>query len=163
MNTPVGIGLGSNLGDRPQMIDRAIRAVSDLEDTRLVARSRLYTSPPWGVTDQPEFLNAAALVMTGLKPYALLHHLKAIEQKLGRIGGDRWGPRAIDLDILFYGSTSIDDETLSVPHKALFDRAFVLVPLAEIGPDLLIDGQNVKRAAAVHPDSPSILPYVKEG
>lgn len=126
------IGLGSNLGDSARAIDRACGALAALGTLR--ARSSLYRTKAWGVTDQPDFLNAAVALETALEPRALLAALKAIEADLGRVAGYRWGPRAIDLDILTYGDRRIDEPDLVVPHARLGERAFALAPLAEIEP-----------------------------
>jgi 2-amino-4-hydroxy-6-hydroxymethyldihydropteridine diphosphokinase len=130
--TVAAIGLGANLGDAPATIERALR---ELERAgRVLARSGLYRTPAWGVTDQPDFVNAAALLETALEPLPLLRALKAIEADLGRVASFRWGPRAIDLDLLTYGDRTVDEPELTVPHARLFERAFALAPLAEIDP-----------------------------
>ncbi len=113
-------------------IERAAAALRRVG--RLVARSSLYRTPAWGVSDQPDFINAAVLVETELEPLALLRALKGIERELGRVRTYRWGPRAIDLDILTYGSVEVRTPELTVPHARLFERAFALGPLAEIDP-----------------------------
>jgi 2-amino-4-hydroxy-6-hydroxymethyldihydropteridine diphosphokinase len=100
----------------------------------VVARSPLYRSAPWGVTDQPPFVNAVALLETTLSPRALLEALKALEREEGRVPTYRWGPRVLDLDILTYGDERVDEPDLVVPHARLYERAFALVPLAEIDP-----------------------------
>ncbi len=125
-----GIGLGSNLGDPVANVERAIEALADLGV--VVARSSLYRSEPWGVREQPAFVNAAALLETRLTARELLAGLKAIERALGRTETVRWGPRVIDLDILTYGGLTVREEGLVVPHERLFERAFALGPLAEI-------------------------------
>lgn len=124
------IGLGSNLGDRRRNVTRAIRAL--WQAGSVVAVSRLYASKPWGKTDQPDFCNAVALIETPLAPRELLSTLKALERRLGRTPGERWGPRVIDLDILTYGDERVDEPDLQIPHARLHERAFVLVPLAEV-------------------------------
>ena len=125
-----GIGLGSNLGDPAANVRAAIDALSEVGT--VTSRSQLYRTKPWGRTDQPDFCNAAAIVETQLPPRELLEQLKALEQRLGRTPSERWGPRAIDFDILFYDGVSLDESGLQLPHPRLFERAFVLVPLAEI-------------------------------
>ena len=112
------------------------------------AASRIYRTPPWGVLDQGDFANACALGATTLSPYELLAAVKKIEADMGRAPTRRWGPRLIDVDILFLGDSSLDDPELTIPHKELFQRGFVLVPLAEIAPDLVLDGVSVAAAAA---------------
>jgi 2-amino-4-hydroxy-6-hydroxymethyldihydropteridine diphosphokinase len=108
----------------------AIEALSEVG--KVAARSRLYRTKPWGRVDQPDFCNAAAIVETQLAPRELLERLKALERRLGRKPSERWGPRAIDFDILFYDDMSLDEPGLQLPHPRLLERAFVLVPLAEI-------------------------------
>ncbi|MBV9440112.1 MAG: 2-amino-4-hydroxy-6-hydroxymethyldihydropteridine diphosphokinase [Candidatus Eremiobacteraeota bacterium] len=126
------IGIGSNLGDPAQHVERALERLRELGT--VAARSRLYRSEPWGDRDQPAFVNAAALLDTALEPEALLAALKGIERDAGRVRSRRWGPRALDLDVLLYGERSIAMQDLVVPHPRLLERAFALVPLAEIDP-----------------------------
>jgi 2-amino-4-hydroxy-6-hydroxymethyldihydropteridine diphosphokinase len=127
------IGLGSNMGDPVENVERGLAALTALGT--VVARSSLYRSPPWGGVEQASFINAAALLDTRLSARALLKELKAIERVLGRTRAVRWGPRVIDLDILTYGGLAIREEGLVVPHERLFERGFVLGPLAEIEPE----------------------------
>jgi len=135
----VYIGLGSNLADPRAQVDRALSALGDLPQTRLLRRSRLYRSDPWGRPEQPEFVNAVAGLQTGLKPRELLDALLAIERGAGRVrDATRWGPRVLDLDILVYGDQIIDEPGLHIPHPHLHERAFVLLPLAEIAPELVV-------------------------
>ncbi|HTI95635.1 MAG TPA: 2-amino-4-hydroxy-6-hydroxymethyldihydropteridine diphosphokinase [Rudaea sp.] len=137
------IGLGSNLADPHAQVEAGIRALSKLPKTRLIARSRLYRSAPWGRADQPEFVNAVVQLETALEPRELLDHLLEIERAAGRErDGTRWGPRVLDLDILAYAQRRIAESGLHVPHPQLHERAFVLVPLAEIAPDLHIPGRG---------------------
>lgn len=139
----VYIGLGSNLADPAAQVEAGLRALARLPKTRLVARSRLYSSAPWGRVDQPEFVNAAAQLETVLEPGLLLDALLQIERAAGRErDGTRWGPRVLDLDILVYGERRIAEPGLHVPHPHLPERAFVLVPLAEIAPDLQVPGRG---------------------
>ena len=126
------IGIGSNVGDAEANVLRAYERLTELGT--LVARSRLYRSEPWGVTGQDPFVNAAALLDTALSPHALLHELKRIEAEAGRVVTFRWGPRVLDLDILAYDDMRLADDDLIVPHPRLNERAFALVPLAEIDP-----------------------------
>jgi len=126
------IGLGSNLGDPAGNLERAIAALATLGS--VTACSSFYRSAPWGVTDQPEFLNAAVLMETELSPRELLAGLKRLETELGRTESYRWGPRIVDLDILAYDDLSVDEPDLIVPHPRLLERAFALAPLAEIDP-----------------------------
>ncbi len=126
------IGLGSNLGDAAANVERGFAALATLG--RLEARSALYHSEPWGERFQPAFVNAAALLATELAPRELLQRLKALEAELGRVASYRWGPRAIDLDILTYGKRRVDEPDLTIPHPRLLERAFALAPLAELVP-----------------------------
>jgi 2-amino-4-hydroxy-6-hydroxymethyldihydropteridine diphosphokinase len=126
------IGLGSNLGDPAGNVERAIAALETLGS--VTARSSFYRSAPWGVTDQPEFVNAAVLLETELSPRELLAGLKRLETDLGRTESYRWGPRVVDLDILAYDALTVDEPDLIVPHPRLLERAFALAPLAEIDP-----------------------------
>ncbi len=146
-----GLGFGANLGDARAAIARAVREIERRGVGRRVALSSLWRTPPWGLTDQPEFLNACALVETQFAPHELLTALKTIERDLGRVDSERWGPRAIDIDILFYGDATIDDPDLVVPHRELRNRAFVLAPLAEIAAARKIGGVSVA-AALEHVD-----------
>jgi len=135
----VYIGLGSNLADPLLQVERALSALGDVPETRLLRRSRLYRSAPWGRPDQPEFVNAVAGLHTELTPRELLDAVLVIERSAGRErGATRWGPRVLDLDILVYGDQIIDEPGLHVPHPHLHERAFVLLPLAEIAPDLVV-------------------------
>ncbi len=126
------IGLGSNLGDPAANVERALHELGRLGCVE--ARSALYRSAPWGETAQPPFVNAAALLATALSPAQLLAGLKKLEAELGRVASYRWGPRAIDLDILTYGAARVDEPDLTVPHPRLLERAFALAPLSEIAP-----------------------------
>jgi 2-amino-4-hydroxy-6-hydroxymethyldihydropteridine diphosphokinase len=141
-STSAWIGLGSNLADPASAVERGLDALADLPSTRLGARSRLYRTAPWGITDQPSFVNAVARIETGLAPLDLLDALLAIERRHGRDRERdlRWGPRTLDLDLLLYGSMRIAQPQLTVPHPQLHRRAFVLVPLAEIDPALEVPG-----------------------
>jgi 2-amino-4-hydroxy-6-hydroxymethyldihydropteridine diphosphokinase len=142
------IALGGNVGDVRATFDQAISLLCDDSDIRLTARSSDYRTPPWGITDQPPFINAVIAVSTMLAPRTLLTRAQAGERALGR-DRDRerhWGPRPIDLDILAYDDVVLDDGTLTLPHPHLFERAFVLVPLAEIAPDRVIAGIRVSDA-----------------
>ncbi|CAJ0890676.1 2-amino-4-hydroxy-6-hydroxymethyldihydropteridinediphosphokinase [freshwater sediment metagenome] len=142
----VGFGLGSNIGDKPDNIRKALKLLEDLGVARLTAVSRIYRTPPWGVLDQGDFANACAIGETRLSPYELLAAVKKIEADMGREPTRRWGPRLIDVDILFLGDHTLDDPELTLPHKELFGRGFVLLPLAEIAPDIVLDGVPVAEA-----------------
>lgn len=143
----IGLGLGANLGDAPASLRRAVDL---LREAGLVfdAVSSLYSTKPWGVTDQPDFVNACALARTTLDPLPLLDLLKATERAMGRRETRRWGPRAIDLDLLFYDDLAWRDERLVLPHPGVLERAFVVLPLAEIAPDQVIGGTRLAEAAA---------------
>ena len=137
------VGLGSNLADPSMQIQAAFAALARLPQSRLVRRSSLYRSAPWGVPDQPDFVNAVAEIETALAPSALMHALLSIERDFGRDRrGDRWGPRILDLDLLLYADRSVDEPGLRVPHRHLHERAFALLPLAEIAPQLDIPGHG---------------------
>ena len=134
------IGLGGNLGDVPACLERAFQALDVLPSSRLTARSSHYRNAPLGRSDQPDYINAVAVLETELEPLALLDQLQRIEREEGRVREERWGPRTLDLDILLYGELRIRDERLSVPHPGLPERAFVLYPLREIEPELVVPG-----------------------
>ena len=142
------IALGGNVGDVRSSFDQAIAKLCDGAMVRLLARSSDYRTPPWGVTDQPPFINAVISVATALEPHALLSRAQECERALGRDRAHErhWGPRRIDLDVLAYDDLAVDDATLTLPHPRMFERAFVLVPLAEIAPDLVIAGLRVRDA-----------------
>lgn len=132
----VFVALGSNL-DRPErQIDIALRALAGLPGTRVLRSSSLYRTPPWGDTDQPDFINAVARLETSLEPRSLLDALLAIELRMGRVRARRYGPRVIDLDLLMHGDTVVSSERLVLPHPRMQERAFVMWPLAEIAPTL---------------------------
>jgi 2-amino-4-hydroxy-6-hydroxymethyldihydropteridine diphosphokinase len=139
----VYIGLGSNLADPRAQVERALQTLAALPRTALARRSRLYRSAPWGRADQPEFVNAVAALRTELSPRELLDALLAIERAAGRArDATRWGPRVLDLDILVFGDRVIDEPGLHVPHPHLHERAFVLLPLAEIAADMIVPGRG---------------------
>jgi 2-amino-4-hydroxy-6-hydroxymethyldihydropteridine diphosphokinase len=142
------IALGGNVGDVRSTFDQAIALLSENGTVRVTVRSSDYRTPPWGVTEQPPFVNAVIAVMTTLAPHDLLALAAECERKLGRDRGRerRWGPRAIDLDLLTYDDLVLIDRDLILPHPHLFERAFVLVPLAEIAPDQIIVGIRVRDA-----------------
>ncbi|ACB93804.1 2-amino-4-hydroxy-6-hydroxymethyldihydropteridine diphosphokinase [Beijerinckia indica] len=145
---PIGLGFGSNIGDRPGNIRRAIDLLMERGVARITKISSLYRTAPWGYREQEDFANACALATTRLAPHALLAALKDIEKTIGRQETIRWGPRVIDIDILFYDDEWLDDPDLILPHKELFNRPFVLLPLAEIAPDLCLRGRGIGEAAA---------------
>jgi 2-amino-4-hydroxy-6-hydroxymethyldihydropteridine diphosphokinase len=137
------LALGGNVGDVAEAFAMALKALAAHPDVVLVARSSVYRTPPWGVTDQPDFLNMAALVDTQLPPRDLLALCLSIEREGGRVRDLRWGPRRIDIDVITYGDETIDEPDLTVPHPRAAERAFVLAPLAEIAPDLELAGTRV--------------------
>jgi len=130
----VYLGIGSNIGRRE---DNCLRAISLLEENGLTItkRSAMYETEPWGVKDQPQFLNMAVEAVTHVSPRELLLLLKTIESSMGRLPGKKWGPRVIDIDILIYDNLTINEDELTVPHPLLHERVFVLEPLAEIAPE----------------------------
>ncbi len=138
----VGLALGANLGDAPASLRRAVALLRGA-GLDFVALSSLYATKPWGVLDQPDFVNACALARTDLAPPELLDLTQATERDMGRKPGKRWGPRLIDIDILFYRDLAWQDERLTLPHPEMARRAFVIQPLAEIAPDMLVNGQPI--------------------
>lgn len=130
---PIAIALGSNLGDRDATLHQALQALHQPPQLWLDRYSSFHNTPPVG-PPQPDYLNACALLTTTLSPQALLTELLRIERTFGRTRGERWGPRTLDLDLLFYGNYLIETPALSVPHPRLHERTFVLAPLAEIAP-----------------------------
>jgi 2-amino-4-hydroxy-6-hydroxymethyldihydropteridine diphosphokinase len=126
------IGIGSNLGDPFEACRTAIARIAGIRETKLLRSSSLYKTKPVGPQDQPSFINAVAEVRTTLAPRQLLHALQEIEKQMGRVEAIRWGPRIVDLDILFYGQKIVQEEGLVIPHPELHRRAFVLVPLCEL-------------------------------
>lgn len=159
--TDAYVALGSNLGDSRQHVLDAMAALGQLPETRLLANSRLYRTPPWGMLDQPAFVNAAVLLDTALAPHDLLDHLLAIERAHGRQrAGERWGPRTLDLDLLHMPGVTLADVRLTLPHPRIAERAFVLLPLHELAPDLLLPGQGrvATLLAAVDRSGCAVLP-----
>ena len=137
------VALGSNLGDSRQHLLDAIEALAALPHTQVIARSKIYRTPPWGMVDQPEFLNAVVTLETTLEPHELLDALLQIERAAGRQrNGERWGPRTLDLDLLHVVGKTVNDERLTLPHPHIADRAFVLLPLHDVASDLEIPGQG---------------------
>ncbi len=136
------VGVGSNLDDPLRRVGRAFAALAELRDTRCVARSSLYRSPALGDAPQPEYINAVALLETRLSALELLDELLAVEARHGRVRrpGERWGPRTLDLDLLLYGAHRYSDPRLTVPHPEMVRRDFVLYPMSEIDPGLVIPG-----------------------
>jgi 2-amino-4-hydroxy-6-hydroxymethyldihydropteridine diphosphokinase len=143
----VFIGLGSNQGERRENLERGLDAVGRLPDTSVVRASEFHWTPPWGLREQPWFLNAAAELRSGLDPLPLMSSLLDIEKELGRVRLVRYGPRTLDLDILLFGDRVLDGPDLVVPHPLMATRRFVLAPLAEIAPEAVhpVSGLSVRR------------------
>jgi 2-amino-4-hydroxy-6-hydroxymethyldihydropteridine diphosphokinase len=156
------VGLGANLGDAARSVRDAIDTLAGLPGTRLVRASRLYRTPAWGVTAQPDFINAVAVLDTVLSARDLLDALLDIERAYGRVrlDGERWGPRVLDLDVLLHGDAIIDEPGLRVPHPHLHERAFALLPLLDAWPDAEIPGVGPARecVAAIAVDGIEPLP-----
>jgi len=148
--TAAWLALGGNVGDSRVILDRAVKLLCDGVTVRLLARSSDYRTPPWGFKYQPPFINLCIAVETSLSPRDLLAHAQAVELQLGRDRAHekRWGPRTADIDIVAYDNLNVHELGLTVPHPRLFERAFVLLPLAEIAPDFVIAGRSVREAAA---------------
>ena len=144
------VAFGGNIGDARATVDRAVAMFCDGEKVRLLARSSDYRTLPWGVEDQPPFVNLCIVVSTTLSPHDLLERAHEVEHALGRARAreTRWGPRTIDIDILAYDDLALSEPELTLPHPRLFERAFVLLPLAEIAPERVIAGVRVRDAAA---------------
>lgn len=130
------LGIGSNLGERESNCINALERLTT-KGIEIIAKSSLYETKPWGMKDQPDFINMCAKAETALCPEDLLAALKGTEKEMGREEGDRWGPRLIDLDILFYDDKIVRTPDLSIPHPLIEQRDFVLIPLCEIAPDLV--------------------------
>jgi len=144
----VYLGLGTNLGDRAANLRAAVVGLA--ENLDVTAVSPIYETAPWGITDQPDFLNMCLTAKTELSPHELLALLKKLEQEIGRVPGERWGPRLIDIDLLFYANQIINTEKLKIPHPELPERAFVLHPLADIAPHFVhpVLGETIAMLAA---------------
>jgi 2-amino-4-hydroxy-6-hydroxymethyldihydropteridine diphosphokinase len=155
------IGLGSNLGDSRQHLLDAVDALARLPSTRVLARSRLYSTPPWGVLEQPSFVNATVSIETPLGPHDLLDALLTIERAAGRVrDGERWGPRTLDLDLLHVPGVTLSDARLTLPHPRMAERAFVLLPLNDMAPGLYLPGLGTvgELLAAVDSSECTLLP-----
>jgi 2-amino-4-hydroxy-6-hydroxymethyldihydropteridine diphosphokinase len=154
----VYLALGTNLGDRPGNLRAAIAALPP--DVTVLANSSVYETPPWGVTDQPAFLNMVIKGETRQGPQRLLKHLKHLEIQLGRLPSIRYGPRKIDIDLLFYDDILLDTPEITLPHPSLHERAFVLVPLADLAPELVhpVLGKTVRQLLA-EVDTTGVMRY----
>ena len=154
---PAYIGLGSNLQGPAGQIESALDELREIPETRMISRSSLYRSSPLGGIEQPDFVNAVAAVLTTLEPRDLLRKLKAIERRRGRErNGQRWGPRVIDLDLLVFSRAVLSEAGLSIPHPGIAERNFVLLPLREIAPDLVIPGLGRVASIAINEAEPAI-------
>ncbi|MGN6548567.1 MAG: 2-amino-4-hydroxy-6-hydroxymethyldihydropteridine diphosphokinase [Pararhizobium sp.] len=162
MTARAALGLGGNIGDPPKTMAKALRFIDARSDTEVLQVSRLYRTPPWGKTDQAWFYNACALVETRLEPDALLAACLEIEQRLKRVREERWGPRTIDIDLLTHGDFESSEPVLTVPHPRMTERGFVMVPLAEIAPDLVVEGHSVANWADVA-ETQGIEPVSRDG
>ncbi len=145
----VALGLGSNLGDRQAHLSGAVRALETWEGVRVTALSSLWETPPWGVEEQPHFLNACVLIETSLSPIEVLDACLAIERDHGRERSLRWGPRTLDMDVLYYDDVEMADDRLILPHPRMLLRSFVLAPLAEIAPDKMVGGATIQENFAL--------------
>ena len=154
------VGLGGTLGEPAATLRAALLALDGLQGTRLLRASRLYRTPAWGLEQQPDFINAVAMLETSLGAQALLESLFVIERQHGRVREAelRWGPRTLDLDLLLYGEAVIDEPGLRVPHPHLHERAFALLPLLEIAADVAIPGRGLARNAVSRLEKPDIQP-----
>jgi 2-amino-4-hydroxy-6-hydroxymethyldihydropteridine diphosphokinase len=141
----VFLSLGGNLGDPARAMGEALRLLDADDQTEIVAVSSLYRTPPWGKLDQPDFLNIAAEIRTSREPRAFLELCLEAERRLKRERRERWGPRLIDIDILLFGDRKVSEAGLEIPHPRMAARAFVLVPLAEIAPELQLDGTPIAK------------------
>lgn len=152
--TDAFIGLGSNLAEPSAQLARAVIALAALPETELVAQSPFYCSRPVGPQDQPDFINGAVWLRTGLAPLTLLDHLQEIEQAHGRERLQHWGPRTLDLDLLVYGDQTLSEPRLTVPHPELPNRDFVLQPLLDLAPNLTLpDGTSIAELRSRCPDN----------
>jgi len=154
----VYVGIGSNLGDREFLIRKAVESLRQLPQTNVSGVSSLYDTEPVGETEQPPFLNAVAWIETELLPRELLWQMLLIEKRMGRVRSKRWGPRSIDLDLLFYDDELIDEPDLQVPHPEAHRRAFVLLPLLELDPNFRhpVTGETVRRMIQKLPPNPPV-------
>jgi 2-amino-4-hydroxy-6-hydroxymethyldihydropteridine diphosphokinase len=163
INSPVQvfISLGSNLGDREKNLRTAIALIAELENSLLVKISGFYSTAAWGKSDQPDFLNAVIEIHTSQPPGMLMKNLLKLENEMGRRRDHRWGPRLIDLDILFYGDQICRTETLIIPHPEMHKRKFVLVPLQELAAEFIhpVSGKKVSEMLEECPDKLSVTAF----
>jgi 2-amino-4-hydroxy-6-hydroxymethyldihydropteridine diphosphokinase len=137
----VFLGMGSNLGDRRRNLIAALRLLDGMEDVQVLEVSSVYETEPWGVLEQPDFLNLVALLSTTRDPYGMLAACGEVEEKLGRVRAERWGPRIIDVDILLFDDLELQEEHLIIPHPRMLERDFVMVPLLELRPQVTLPGE----------------------
>lgn len=156
------ISLGSNLGDRAEYIKKALMMLEASEKIQLVNVSSLYETPPWGKYDQPSFINGAACLRTDMPILELLHVCQDIELKLGRERHEHWGPRTIDIDLLWAEGTSVQSSELKLPHPYMQERAFVLIPLQEIAPALTVSGKSISYYLSQLPDADQVKPIAQQ-
>ncbi|MEO1205987.1 MAG: 2-amino-4-hydroxy-6-hydroxymethyldihydropteridine diphosphokinase [Pseudomonadota bacterium] len=142
------IAVGSNIGDKASHIAKATRLLCETDDLQLVESSPVYKTPPWGITDQDWFANACFSVQTSLQPHDLLKRCLEVELQMGRERTVKWGPRVIDLDVLVYSGVCLSDDVLTVPHPHITERAFVLIPLMDVAPGLVLNGKPLAHWAA---------------
>ena len=155
--SPAYVGIGSNLGMPTQQIVKAIEFLDEIPGSRLIDCSSLYRSAPFGGIEQPDFVNAVAAMLTTLDAHEFLRCLLDLEKRQGRErGGARWGPRVLDLDLLVHGGTVLDEPGLTIPHPGIAERNFVLLPLREIAPELVIPGLGRVASIPVNMNEPSI-------
>lgn len=142
------LGLGSNMGDRKQFLHDALKLLMNHPQIKVSVVSSLYETKPWGYVEQDVFMNLVVEIETELSPLALLAYCLEIEQELGRVRKIKWGPRVIDVDVLLYDKLTLETEKLTIPHPFMTQRDFVMIPLAEIAPQLLIGDKSVKKIAS---------------
>ena len=157
------LGFGTNLGDRKKNLDRAIISLDSRPDLTILRTSGIYETEPWGMTDQPNFLNMVAEIATSISLGELLERVKKLEQDMGREDGPRFGPRLIDVDILMLEDQVVNQPDLQIPHASLHLRAFVLVPLTELAPDLIhpVLGETIAQLASRVNGLDGVKPLVK--
>lgn len=148
------IGMGSNLGDSRQLLQQAVQQLQTLGEVQV---SKLYQSPPMGPQDQPHYLNAVAQLKTDLEPMLLLDALQQFEQDSGRVRLRRWGERTLDLDLLLYADQNIHNERLTVPHVGLLERDFVVIPLLDLDPTLIVKSQKLKDLTLIRDPSLTVI------
>lgn len=148
------LGLGGNVGDVATGMRKALERIGAEASTRVVAASPIYKTPPWGPVEQDWFLNACVAVETELSAPDLLDFVLSVERSLGRVRDVRWGPRTLDIDVLLYGEGPVDLPKLTIPHPRMTERHFVMVPLADIAPDVIVAGKKVSDHASAFADEP---------